>query len=370
MEMSVDFIDQINGLASVGLKQVDIIKTEEAAKNSLVLPFINTLGFNIFDPAEVVPEYSADFGTKIACKCDYAIFKDGQPIILFECKWCGRELEKKDEDQLRAYFAACGPAKFGVVTNGIVYSFFSDLDKPNLMDEKPFLRLDLRNVKTESVEQLKRFTKIGFKLEELQKAAGELKHTKEIMDMIAAEFHDPTKDFVYYFVSRIHPGKVTASVHERFAPLCKKALKQYISDRVNETLKVAIEDTRRQTDPPPPPEVSTLTPEGFDEQEMQLLRITQAILCEIIDPERLELCDSKTFKAIRVDGSKKRPIYRLYGNGENKAIGLINSDKTEERIQISKASDLYQYAERLRGVLSSYMKSPQKNGDEVFGEEH
>ena len=133
----MDFIDKIREFASRIPNQLGHIQTEEATKNALVLPFITALGYNVFDPTEVVPEFTADIGTKKGEKVDYAVLKDGKPILLFECKWCGTDLEREHASQLYRYFSVTD-GRFGVLTNGIIYRFYSDLEKENKMDEKPF----------------------------------------------------------------------------------------------------------------------------------------------------------------------------------------------------------------------------------------
>ena len=74
----MEFTDQLAALSTRAIKQKDIIKTEEATKNALVMPFIQALGYDVFDPSEVIPEYIADVGSKKGEKVDYAIVADGK----------------------------------------------------------------------------------------------------------------------------------------------------------------------------------------------------------------------------------------------------------------------------------------------------
>ncbi|WP_034378823.1 type I restriction endonuclease, partial [Dehalobacter sp. UNSWDHB] len=137
----MDFIDELKQFALRVENLREKITTEEATKNSLILPFFQMLGYDIFDPSEVVPEFTADVGIKKGEKVDYAIFQNGTPIILVEAKWCGEKLDKHGS-QLFRYFGTT-KAKFGILTNGIIYQFFTDLEEPNKMDEKPFMELNL-----------------------------------------------------------------------------------------------------------------------------------------------------------------------------------------------------------------------------------
>ncbi|RJP35803.1 MAG: hypothetical protein C4547_08835 [Phycisphaerales bacterium] len=127
----MDLIDRLRELALRLPKQLPHLSTEEATKTALVMPFIGALGYNVFDPMEVMPEFTADVGMKKGEKVDYAILRNGQPIILFECKWSGCNLDEQRASQLYRYFSVT-PARLGVLTNGVEYRFYSDLDEPDL----------------------------------------------------------------------------------------------------------------------------------------------------------------------------------------------------------------------------------------------
>jgi predicted type IV restriction endonuclease len=151
-DTEMDLIDQLRGLSSRIATTKSLIQTEEATKNAMVMPFIQILGYNVFDPLEVTPELIADVGTKKGEKVDYAILKDGKPIILFECKKAGSDLHINHAGQLFRYFHVTA-ARFGVLTNGLVYRFFTDLEQPNKMDEKAFFEFSI--FLTSKIEMLK-----------------------------------------------------------------------------------------------------------------------------------------------------------------------------------------------------------------------
>jgi hypothetical protein len=119
-----------------------MIQTEEATKNAFILPFIGILGYDVFDPSEVVPEFTADVGTKKGEKVDYAIIRDKKVIMLFECKACDANLDESHASQLYRYFSVT-ESRIGVLTNGILYRFYTDLEEPNKMDSKPFMELNI-----------------------------------------------------------------------------------------------------------------------------------------------------------------------------------------------------------------------------------
>ncbi|RYZ96434.1 MAG: restriction endonuclease, partial [Moraxellaceae bacterium] len=160
----MDFIDQLRMLSTRITNTKNLIQTEEATKNSMVMPLIQILGYNVFDPLEVTPELISDIGTKKGEKVDYAILKDGKPIMLFECKKAGADLHINHASQLFRYFHVTA-ARFGVLTNGLVYRFFTDLEQPNKMDEKPFFEFNILDFKERDVDELKKFAKAAFDLD-------------------------------------------------------------------------------------------------------------------------------------------------------------------------------------------------------------
>jgi hypothetical protein len=165
------------------------------------MPFIRILGYDPFNPNEVNPEFTADVGTKKGEKVDYAIIKDGKPCILIECKPVNSDLNKEQASQLFRYFSVT-PAKIGILSNGIIYQFFTDLDEKNKMDIKPFLEINLLDIKEQSIEQLKKYTKQALNLDELHDTASELKYTREIIQIANKEFAQPSEEFVGFLHER------------------------------------------------------------------------------------------------------------------------------------------------------------------------
>jgi len=237
----MDLIDSLQALASRLEKTLDHIKTEEATKNSMIMPLIQLLGYNVFDPLEVTPEFVADVGTKKGEKVDYAILKDGAPIILFECKKVGEELKINHAGQLFRYFHVT-TVRFGVLTNGVEYKFFSDLEQPNKMDDRPFFEFNLMNFKERDVEELKKFAKTSFDLDTILNNANDLKYTRLVKNKLAAWLATPSEEFVRLVASDLIENKrITATVREQFTLITKYAFEQLISEKINERLKGAME---------------------------------------------------------------------------------------------------------------------------------
>ncbi len=226
----MDFIGNIKKLAEKARSQKDLLDTEEATKNALIMPFIQELGYNVFDPQEVRPEYTADIGTKKGEKVDYAIFIDDSPAILFECKALGVALDSSHGGQLFRYFSAIVKVRFGVLTNGLMYQFYTDIDHKNRMDEKPFLEFDLSNMQGPLVEELQKFTKANFNADAIISRAEELKYTREIKHFLAKEYNAPTKEFVSFLINRVDGGAKTKKRVEQFTGFAKQAFREFVCE--------------------------------------------------------------------------------------------------------------------------------------------
>lgn len=364
----MDFIDRIRELAARAEKQLSIIQTEEATKNALVMPFISALGYNVFDPTEVTPELHADVGLKKGEKVDYAILREGKPIILFECKWHGADLNKEHASQLYRYFSVT-EARFSVLTNGLSYRFFTDLEAPNKMDAKPFFEFNLLDIREQDVEELKKFTKSAYDLNGILTTASELKYSREIQRIMADQLQQPSDDFVRFFASQVYMGRMTQTILQQFTQTTQRALKQFINDQINERLKSALgvegqlTVAEKQTSAPLPADETKTAQERISvvttEDEMQAYYIVKAILVGILDPKRIALRDVQTYCSVLLDDNNRRPICRLYFNSAQKHIGLFdNEQRKETRVPIASLDEIYQYTDRLRVTANLYGKQP------------
>ena len=356
----MDLIDRVREVSSRAQKRLDKIETEEATKNALVMPFINhVLGYNVFDPGEVVPEFTADVGTKKGEKVDYAIFQDDTPVILFECKKYGAELDKDHASQLYRYFSVT-QARFGVLTDGMSYRFFSDLEEPNKMDGRPFFEFNLLDFSDAEVEELRRFTKASFDLDQILSTAKDLKYTREIKRLLAKEWIEPSEDFARYFAGQVYDGLKTKAVIDQFARVTKKAFHQFLADRVNDRLKSALQGDAEEEDVPEQT-VAEPTVEDTDapgivttEDEWQGYFVVKAIVSQDIPAGRVAIRDTKSYCGVLLDDTNRKPICRLFFDGEQKYLGLVNSDKSIERVAIESVDSIYEHVERLRETVRRY----------------
>ena len=234
----MDFIDQLKQFSKRVESMKDSIQTEEATKTAIIMPFFSMLGYDVFNPQEFVPEFTADVGIKKGEKVDYAIIRDGQPVILIECKSISENLDRHDS-QLFRYFGTT-TAKFAILTNGIIYRFYTDLDSPNKMDDDPFLTINILDVRENQVPELKKFSKSVFDIDSIFSTASELKYVHEFKRVFTEQLDTPADDFIRFFLQGCYSGPKTQNVIEKFRPVLRKALNDLISEMMNDKIKTAL----------------------------------------------------------------------------------------------------------------------------------
>lgn len=355
----MDFIDQLRVLSTRITNTKSLIQTEEATKNSMIMPFIQILGYNVFDPLEVTPELIADIGTKKGEKVDYAILKDGQPIMLFECKKAGGDLSINHASQLFRYFHVTA-ARFGVLTNGLVYRFFTDLEQPNKMDEKPFFEFNILDFKERDVDELKKFAKAAFDLDTILTTANDLKYTRAIQNRLAEWMTNPPEDFVRLISYELLGSKrFTPVVKDQFTLITKRAFEQLLGERINERLKGAmtpeVTPVVEQVIPIIPadnivePQIATTA------EEIEGFHVVRAILREFISSKRIVMRDAQSYCAVLLDDNNRKPICRLrFNNPQNMRLGTFNEKKEEVIQQLESIDDIFNFADQLKATVASY----------------
>jgi hypothetical protein len=354
----MEFIDHIRVVASRIPTHGSTLLTEEATKNALIMPFIMALGYNVFDPAEVTPEIVADIGVKKGEKVDYAILKDGKPVILFECKKCGADLGSVQASQLFRYFTVTD-ARFGILTNGVQYRFYSDLEQANKMDLTPFWEFDLGEFKDQDIEQLRKFAKDKFDMQEILNTAADLKFTRAIQKVLTEQLANPSEEFVRVVTAPVYPGRMTPAAKQQFAVLTKRAFQQFIADRINDRLKAAMEGAgpleEREADPTPVIASGEAAKEQnvqTTDEEREAFYIVRAIARERVAAKRVVMRDAQSYCAILLDDNNRKTICRLYLNSPKKKYIAFLDNKSEERLPIADISDIYQYADRIDAAVA------------------
>ncbi|MBW1245574.1 type I restriction enzyme HsdR N-terminal domain-containing protein [Pseudomonas tolaasii] len=360
----MEFFERLTSLAAKVRLQGPAIQTEEATKNAFVMPFINTvLGYDVFDPQEVMPEFVCDVGTKKGEKIDYAIMKDGEVQILIECKKIGESLSINHASQLFRYFHVTS-ARISILTNGQVYRFFTDLDAPNKMDEKPFLELDLLDIDEYSVPELIKLTKSAFDVDSIINAAGELKYVSQLKKLIGIQVSKPEDDFVKFFASRVYDGVITQRVREQFFELTRKALAQFLNDQINDRLKSAMSGAPQPTIALIPVTNSSVEEAQYRDEsedkivttleEMEGYHIVRALVRSVVDAKRIVQRDTQSYFGILLDDNNRKPICRLHFNRSQKYLGIFDEEKNETRHAISSIDEIYEYADQLKKTVGYY----------------
>lgn len=363
----MEFEERLAALATKVRNQRDAIQTEEATKNAFIMPFISTiLGYDIFNPLEVVPEFTADVGVKRGEKVDYAIMREGEVQLLIECKPTTGSLKVEHASQLYRYFSVTN-AQIAILTNGEIYNFYTDLDAPNRMDDRPFMVLDLSDIDESILPELRKLTKEDFDLNSIYSAAEELKYVGALKREITSQFKEPDSDFVRLFTSRVYDGRFTQETRVLFTELVGKACKQFLNEEANDRLKSALGTSyasAKISDNADAPTSQPVAEEDLDRdttiettlEELEGYQIVKAIACSEVKPERVAQRDSKSYFAVLLDDNNRKPIARLHFNGKSKKyIGLFDENKSETRHELEGLDSIYEHAEAIRATVNRYM---------------
>ncbi|AQX15367.1 restriction endonuclease [Tessaracoccus lapidicaptus] len=354
--------DAIKELATKVTDHGRALLTEEATKTAVVLPFIaRVLGYDVFDPSEVLPEFTSDIGTKKGEKVDFAILRGGDVQMLIECKPIGAPLDINHASQLFRYFHVTN-ARIGVLTNGQYWHFFTDLDQPNKMDQHPFLRLNLLDVDPYALPELQKMTKSTFDLDSVLSAAEELKYVSGVKQAIDQLFASPTEEFVRLLAAKVYDRPLTAKMREFFTGVTVKASKQWITEQVNTRLKTALQGQGVSMPAPAATSDPVEDSEGDEGpkdiettfEEIEGFNIVRAIAVSDVPVERVAARDTKSYFGILLDDNNRKPICRLHFNRKQKFIGIVGEDKSETRIPIDKISDIYHHADAIREAVRRF----------------
>jgi hypothetical protein len=261
-----------------------------------------------------------------------------------ECKPSSIDLDLKHASQLFRYFSTTD-ARVAVLTNGVVYKFYSDTEQPNKMDEKPFFVFSLDSIKRSDPATLERFTRGQFNIEAIIAEAGRLKLESQFRIEIEREFAEPSDEFVRLIAKRVTSAPFTAAVREQFQTILSNSIAQLIRDRVNDRLTSALHVANPEpiaiaegtSDDPSEPGDGVIT----TEDEMGGFRIVQAIAARHVDPKRVVLRDSKSYCAVLLDDNNRKTIARLHFNSPTTRYVGTFEGKAEARHPVSALTDIY-----------------------------
>jgi predicted type IV restriction endonuclease len=353
----MDFNQAVENLVQRSKRANEQAKTEEATKTAVIFPFIQTLGFDIFSLDEVVPEFVADIGTKKGEKVDFVLKISGTIQMLIEAKPIGSSLGSAQHSQLHRYFGVTS-ARIAVLTNGREFQFYSDTEVANVMDRKPFFQFDLQNIKAKEIEELHKFHKDNFSVENILESASKQQVVRQAITYLKEQFASPSDEFVKLICKSFYEGIMTKPVIESLRPAVTGAFEEILKDAMSSRLGIAFPTAMKA----PPVEVAAEEkPEEADlkifttEDELQGFMIVKAIAMQAIDISRITMRDSQSYCAIFADDNNRKPICRLYFNSKtNYQIGIFDDAKAEIRHKIGDLSDIYNHAEAIRLAAKVY----------------
>lgn len=331
------------------------ITNEEQTKNAFIMPFFQALGYDIFNPLEFVPEFTADVGIKKGEKVDYAIILDGVPQILIECKSITENLTKHDS-QLFRYFGTT-KSKFGILTNGREYKFFTDLDEPNRMDTTPFLTVDITDIKENQFIEIIKFHKENFDIDNIVSSASELKYLNNLKAFLTENIVTPSDSFLRYLTSEIYEGRVTQNILNTFSPIIVKGFNQFITERVNEKLsaalntsvetKVTTEVVKAEVEDVESAEDEVITTPA----ELEVYTVVKMLAKDVITPDRVYYRDNRSYFNVLIDDNIKKWVLRYRSNSKKSTIEI----RDKGTFPVSTPLEVANYSKDILEVIKSFL---------------
>lgn len=351
----------ITSLAARVRELKPIIETEEATKTAFIIPFIsNVLGYDVTDPREVIPEYTADIGVKKGEKVDFAIKSGNDFHFLLECKKIGEPLRLDHANQLVRYFNVTD-TEFAILTNGEIYQFYAQLDAANRMDEKPFLTLDLGNIDARQFPHLEMCTRKHFNPEALAANAEELKYIAELKKLIAVQFKNPDAELVKMLAATVTTKRMTATNLEYFTRLVTTSASQFLKDEVNRRLKSAQDYdgpatatssiSAEKNEPAAPENEEIISDIVTTEEELQGHSIIRAICCSEVPVQDITMRDAKSYCAILYKDNNRKPITRFFFDRKIPRISIFDAEGEQQYFELETLEDIYQHADLLRARI-------------------
>jgi hypothetical protein len=359
--------DKLTQIATTYNAAKDNIQTEEATKNALIMPFIAALGFNVFNPLEVVPEITADMGEKKGEKIDYALKSGDKVLMLVECKKCSVPLSDKNVSQVFRYFGAIRikmDVRVAILTNGLEYQFFSDLDNGNVLDHVPFFTFDILDFDQQKVQELQKFSKNQFDVDSILAKAEELKRRAVVENILNKYMTNPTESFVRCVITDTgYEGKKTNEVVGTYADIIKDAFSHLLKNRVESILKTAMKQDAAESMVADTDADAATSPKGEIEttqDEIEGYAIVKSIAREIVSPSRIFLRDTRQYCSVTLsdENNKQKAIVRFYfNNPAKKKLGIFTDVTTKKEMQkypIKEVDEIHKFADQIKATILAY----------------
>lgn len=327
------------------------IGTEEATKQSFILPFFQALGYDVFSPLEFVPEFTADVGIKKHEKVDYAVLQDGQPLILIEAKACTEKLDKHDS-QLFRYFGTT-TSKFAILTNGVIYKFYSDLDQPNVMDSQPFYILDMENLSEQSISYLNNFIKSNLDIDNILNTASDLKYMSLTKNIFKEILENPSDEFIKLLLnSGIYDGLKNQKIIDKFRPIIKRGINQYINEKMSSKFKETLSSSEEEDTVEEQIEENKV---NTTFEELSAFAIVKSILRKSVESKRITYRDTESYFGVLIDDNSRKWVCRINLDSRNKHIIISDDNKNGVRHEISSLDDIYELEKELIKSVKKYI---------------
>lgn len=310
----MNIFESVAKIKDVATHALHAITTEEATKTALILPMLSALGYDIFNPFELIPEMDCDL-SRAGDKVDYAISINGTIRIIIECKHhtCNLSVHAP---QLMKYYAA-SEAKCGILTNGIEYWFYSDTVKQNIMDKEPFLKFNILEMGNDIIEELQMFAKDRFSNEAIQ---GYIRET-ELRDKIIKSYRSNVTKMSDGFIELILDSAGVEKSIDNIS-LCREIL-------ASET---GFESSIQNSD------------------GMSLVEVARQMLSDFLEPSRVFSVKYKEHETLFLDNQSKW-LCRAY---KGKGMIIFPPASESSTMDYSRASDLNKYKEHLLNVAKGY----------------
>lgn len=328
------------------------LSNEQVTKTVCIAPFFEALGYDVRDPDEFFPEYTADIGQKKGEKVDYAILSNDDPQILIEAKPFNEDLDNYTS-QLYRYFGTKN-AKVGILTNGAEYRFYTDLDTINKMDKEPFMRINImQGLKDTHIKELLKFTKGSFDTKSVREDAKKLRYTTATRALLAGLLQTQgveglDEDFRDFVIKSVHSGKNTERIKEELAPIIVRCINEVFNDEVNRRLEVALAANRGEEVEIEEEDDGIIT----TEEEIEGYGIIKQQVSDLVPTSRIFYRDTRSYFNILLDDNNRRWIARLYLDGKKKELRLRERGGTEASLRLEDGmNSLSNYKQEVRASL-------------------
>ncbi|MCB2291668.1 type I restriction enzyme HsdR N-terminal domain-containing protein [Clostridium sp. CS001] len=334
----MDFMEEIKLFSNRIMQIKDKIQTEEAVKTSIILPFFNLLGYDIFNPEEFIPEYTTDVGIKKGEKIDYVIMRESSPVLLIEVKNCPDKNLKRNVSQLFRYFAV-SKARYGLLTNGFSFIFYTDLNEKNIMDTESFFEFNILDLNDKDIIEISKYTKNNFNVDEMYESASELRYLNKIKQLIISQSKKPSDAFVNYILGEMNIGRRTKTLVDTFRTYTKASLKILLTDNKQSIINGNNFDVENIENP------ITMT-----QLELESFYIVKSILRKIIEPENITFIDSATYFTVIIANNSEKWVCKVHMKNKRQISLPYNNEVGEIFYDFESIDDFYELDNELMDI--------------------